>query len=203
MNNINHDVFTVDIVLSTIVIPLSDGFSRQDNDWVIVPQPRSETIADALGLSDGECLSRTDPRLIEAVRRLDPHGEELAVVTIPGDVQWEIECHEGYESIREVSRLWKPFSACGLATYYRFGPYGPVYEIVEKVSDLPNGDTLLRIRVLESGEELNYELSKVRQEDQPETTPFPCGETFGIRDGEVISHSCSFVEQKFVAANDH
>ena len=43
-----------------------------------------------------------------------------------------------------------------VGTWRRFGPVGPVYEIMEAGPELPNGDRLMRIRVVESGEEVDY-----------------------------------------------
>ena len=48
-----------------------------------------------------------------------------------------------------------------VGTWRRFGPLGPVYEIVGECAGLPNGDRLMRIRVVESGEEVEYKLSEI------------------------------------------
>ena len=45
-----------------------------------------------------------------------------------------------------------------IGTWRRFGPFGPVYEIVAEGQKLPEGDETLRIRVIETGEELDYKL---------------------------------------------
>jgi len=41
------------------------------------------------------------------------------------------------------------------------GALGPVYEIIGEGQGLPNGDRLMRIRVVESGEEVDYKLSDI------------------------------------------
>ena len=48
-----------------------------------------------------------------------------------------------------------------IGTWRRFGIFGPVYEIVSKERDLPNGDSLMRVRVVESGEEIAYKLTDI------------------------------------------
>ncbi len=48
-----------------------------------------------------------------------------------------------------------------IGTWRRFGVSGPVYEIVGAVEALAEGDHLMRIRVLETGEEVPYRLSDI------------------------------------------
>ena len=48
-----------------------------------------------------------------------------------------------------------------VGTYRRFGIVGPVYEIIEVLNELDDGDVLMKIRVLESGEETEYRYSKI------------------------------------------
>lgn len=48
-----------------------------------------------------------------------------------------------------------------IGTWRRFGPLGPVYEIVSAGDRLTGGDCAMRIRVVESGEELDYRLSEI------------------------------------------
>jgi hypothetical protein len=48
-----------------------------------------------------------------------------------------------------------------VGTWRRFGPIGPAYEIVEAGRPLPDGDRMMRVRVLESGEELDYKLTEI------------------------------------------
>jgi len=48
-----------------------------------------------------------------------------------------------------------------IGTWRRFGIFGPVYEIVAEGNRLPTGDETLRIRVIETGEELDYKLADV------------------------------------------
>jgi hypothetical protein len=58
-----------------------------------------------------------------------------------------------------ITRLPPPTAIIG--TWRRFGPVGPVYEVVGTSKPLDGIDHLMRIRVLESGEELDYQLSKI------------------------------------------
>lgn len=48
-----------------------------------------------------------------------------------------------------------------VGTWRRFGSLGPVYEIVGVDHVLDDGDCLMRIRVLESGEEVDYRLTNL------------------------------------------
>jgi hypothetical protein len=48
-----------------------------------------------------------------------------------------------------------------VGTWRRFGVAGPVYEIVSTDRELAGGDRFMRIRVVESGEELDYRLAEV------------------------------------------
>ncbi len=45
-----------------------------------------------------------------------------------------------------------------VGTWRRFGAVGPVYEVVGVGSPLPSGDRTMRVRVAETGEELDYRL---------------------------------------------
>ena len=45
-----------------------------------------------------------------------------------------------------------------VGTWRRFGQVGPVYEIIHSGSELPDGDRLMRVRIVESGEEVDYKL---------------------------------------------
>jgi len=44
--------------------------------------------------------------------------------------------------------------------YRRFGPEGPVYEILGISRRLSDGDVMLRVRLVETGEELDYRQSR-------------------------------------------
>jgi hypothetical protein len=46
-----------------------------------------------------------------------------------------------------------------LGTWRRFGCVGPVYEVIGVAGENPIGERLMRIRVLESGEEVDYRLA--------------------------------------------
>jgi hypothetical protein len=57
----------------------------------------------------------------------------------------------------DTTRLPQPATLVG--TWRRFGELGPVYEVITSGEELPDGDRLMRIRVLESGEEVDYRLT--------------------------------------------
>ena len=48
-----------------------------------------------------------------------------------------------------------------VGTWRRFGSAGPVYEILSAGRPLADGDQMMRIRVVESGEELDYRLAEI------------------------------------------
>ncbi|CDH44813.1 MAG: DUF5397 family protein [Candidatus Competibacteraceae bacterium] len=48
-----------------------------------------------------------------------------------------------------------------IGTWRRFGLSGPVYEIVSEGKKLHSGDETVRVRVIETGEELDYKLADV------------------------------------------
>ncbi len=52
-------------------------------------------------------------------------------------------------------------TAALVGTSRHFGLVGRVYEIVGVGEKLPNGDLLMHVRVLESGEELDYRLADI------------------------------------------
>jgi len=45
-----------------------------------------------------------------------------------------------------------------LGTWRRFGQVGPVYEVIAKAQHLPDGDRVMRVRVIETGEEVELSL---------------------------------------------
>jgi hypothetical protein len=48
-----------------------------------------------------------------------------------------------------------------IGTWRRFGPVGPVYEIIGTGGELSDGDVMMKVRVLESGEEADYRLTHI------------------------------------------
>lgn len=48
-----------------------------------------------------------------------------------------------------------------VGTYRRFGPFGPAYEIIGVGKEETAGDRWMRIRVLESGELVDYRFSDI------------------------------------------
>jgi len=59
----------------------------------------------------------------------------------------------------ETAMLPEPQSLIG--TWRRFGAVGPVYEIISLGKELPDHDRLMRVRVVESGEELDYRFTEI------------------------------------------
>ena len=53
----------------------------------------------------------------------------------------------------------QPLSLVG--TWRRFGPAGPVYEIIDVGREALDGEQVMRIRVIESGEEADYKLTDI------------------------------------------
>jgi hypothetical protein len=62
----------------------------------------------------------------------------------------------------QTAKLPQPANLVG--TWRRFGTVGPVYEITGIADTLPDGDCLMRIRVVESGEELDYRFTDIRDD---------------------------------------
>jgi hypothetical protein len=75
--------------------------------------------------------------------------------TLVGRTDWR----RGYQSMHV-----EPQSLIG--TWRRFGAYGPVYEILSEGQPLPEGEPVMRVRVIESGEELKYRLTKILDDPQ-------------------------------------
>lgn len=48
-----------------------------------------------------------------------------------------------------------------IGTWRRFGSVGPVYEIIGTGGELSDGDVMMKVRVLESGEEADYRLTHI------------------------------------------
>ncbi|MBI1980617.1 MAG: DUF5397 family protein [Methylocystis sp.] len=48
-----------------------------------------------------------------------------------------------------------------VGTYRRFGPFGPAYEIIGVGKDENAGDRWMQVRVLESGEVVDYRFSDI------------------------------------------
>ncbi len=55
-------------------------------------------------------------------------------------------------------------SANIVGTWRRFGQVGPVYEVVSEGKLLPDGQRLMRIRVVETGEEMDYRLAEILED---------------------------------------
>ncbi len=55
----------------------------------------------------------------------------------------------------------RPLPASLVGTWRRVGLFGPVYEIISVGDNLANGDNLMRVRVVESGEELDYRFADI------------------------------------------
>jgi hypothetical protein len=59
----------------------------------------------------------------------------------------------------DTAKLPQPANLVG--TWRRFGVAGPVYEIIGAGRELPGGDRMMRVRVVETGEELDYRLAEI------------------------------------------
>jgi hypothetical protein len=59
----------------------------------------------------------------------------------------------------DSSMIPQPSSLVG--TWRRFGAVGPVYEIIAAGKELPDGDRIMRVRVVESGEEVDYRFTEI------------------------------------------
>ncbi len=55
----------------------------------------------------------------------------------------------------------RPLPAALVGTWRRFGAVGPVYEIIGTGRELPGGDRMMRVRVVETGEEVDYRLDEI------------------------------------------
>jgi hypothetical protein len=92
---------------------LMGGFTAPALSGLALSCPIAQAIATELGMQKGDAaLARTDPRLIEAVRRLDPGRQEYAVIEIPDDVAWYVSDYDGYEQVVECSRRWAASGRC-------------------------------------------------------------------------------------------
>ena len=65
---------------------------------------------DGYGYAYNEEEKRSDPKLVEVVEKLGDRASgllsNLKVVTVPDDVEWEIDNYDGQETVRERSRSW-------------------------------------------------------------------------------------------------
>jgi hypothetical protein len=57
------------------------------------------------------------------------------------------------------AQVLQPASLVG--TWRRFGTVGPAYEIIASGAELPDGDRIMRVRVAETGEEVDYRLTGI------------------------------------------
>ena len=62
-------------------------------------------------------------------------------------------------SLMGTSMIPQPSTLVG--TWRRFGAAGPVYEIIATGRALPDGDCMMHIRVVESGEEVDYRFADI------------------------------------------
>ena len=53
-----------------------------------------------------------------------------------------------------------------IGTWRRFGPVGPVYEVIGAGDAQRDGDRMMRIRVLETREEVGYRLAHILDDPQ-------------------------------------
>jgi len=62
----------------------------------------------------------------------------------------------------EATMIPQPQTLVG--TWRRFGSVGPVYEIIGTGDDLSDGDRMMRVRVIESGEEVDYRFTDILED---------------------------------------
>jgi hypothetical protein len=70
-------------------------------------------------------------------------------------------CYVGRMDQPPTATTFPPRPASLVGTWRRFGAVGPVYEIIGTGGELPGGDQVMRIRVVETGEELDYRLAEI------------------------------------------
>jgi hypothetical protein len=59
------------------------------------------------------------------------------------------------------------FPAPGLiGTFRTFGPAGPAYQVVAPLQSLPDGDWVIQVRVLESGEDAEYRYTDLLEDPE-------------------------------------
>jgi hypothetical protein len=63
------------------------------------------------------------------------------------------------QTFTTTDKLPQPANLVG--TWRRFGSVGPVYEIIGSGKELTGGDRLMRVRVIETGEEVDYRLAEI------------------------------------------
>jgi len=64
-----------------------------------------------------------------------------------------------------------------VGTWRRFGLFGPVYEIISVGDKLANDDNLMRVRVVESGEELDYRFADILDDPKERECLLPASNT--------------------------
>ena len=85
--------------------------------------------------------------------------------------------------------LKMPQPANLVGTWRRFGAVGPVYEIISAGTELPDGDRLMRIRVVETGEEVDYSLAEILDDPRERgCLPLPFDRS-GRPKADLASHS--------------
>lgn len=70
-------------------------------------------------------------------------------------------CYATWMAKIQDETVMAPRPAELIGTWRRFGVLEPVYEIISARGDLPNGDRLTRVRVVETGEELDHHLGEI------------------------------------------
>jgi hypothetical protein len=64
-------------------------------------------------------------------------------------------------SMRRIEPAMIPQPDTLVGTWRRFGAVGPVYDIIGAGNDLPDGVRMMRVRVIESGEEVDYRFTDI------------------------------------------
>ena len=86
------------------------GFNLITKDQGLFSMYYANSVSDENMISDYN-MERNDPDLVQAVEELGASANgrhaELAVVTIPEDVSWDIEEYDGLEWVAETHRTWR------------------------------------------------------------------------------------------------
>ena len=54
-----------------------------------------------------------------------------------------------------------------IGSFRRFGPFGPVYQVIEKLRDEDN-DIIMKVRVVDTGEEAEYRYTHILDDPKEE-----------------------------------
>jgi len=94
-------------------VPNPEDVLPDQSNWCEMTDEEKEAsnnLYEKYSLSNGRSFERDDPTLVQVVKELKKKANgacaSLKVVSIPDDVEWEIEEYDGAEWISEVHRTW-------------------------------------------------------------------------------------------------